>query len=132
VKKAITIFFLVIYGFATVGATVRVHYCMEKFVGFELFHNNSTKDKCAKCGMKKSTNKKGCCKDETKQIKIEKEYKLTESANKSFSVFCQKDIYFKTYSFVRSLKIGSKFYHAPTLSLAKTVPIYVFDCTYLI
>ena len=82
--------------------------------------------------MKKSTNKKGCCKDETKQIKIEKEYKLTESANKSFIVFFQKDLYFKTYSFARFLKIGSKFYHAPTISLAETVPIYVFDCNYRI
>jgi len=123
---------MLIYSFATVGATVRVHYCMEKFVGFELFHSNSVKDKCAKCGMKKSTTKKACCKDETKQIKIEKEYKLTESVNKSFVVFSQKNVSFKLYSFSEPLEITGKFYHAPTFSLAKTVPIYVFDCTYRI
>ncbi|MEI6586980.1 MAG: hypothetical protein WCL56_12895 [Sediminibacterium sp.] len=131
-KKLITIFFLLIYSFATVGATVRVHYCMEKFVGFELFHSNSTKDKCAKCGMKKSTTKKACCKDETKQIKIEKEYKLTASLNILLNSCSQKLVSFKTDYFATSLKIGSKFYHAPTFSLAKTVPIYVFDCTYRI
>lgn len=105
---------------------------MEKFVGLELFHNNSTKDKCAKCGMKKSTTKKGCCKDETKQIKIEKEYKLTASLNVLLNSFSQKLVSFKTDYFATSFKIGSKFYHAPTFSLAETVPIYIFDCTYRI
>ena len=131
-KKLITLFFLLIYSFATVGATVRVHYCMEKFVGFELFHSNSAKDKCAKCGMKKSTTKKACCKDETKQIKIEKEYKLTESVNKPVLLFSQKLVGLKTFSLAVSLEKVFKFYHAPSRSLAKTVPIYVFDCTYLI
>ena len=64
--------------------------------------------------------------------KIEKEYKLTESVNKSFVVFSQKNVSFKLYSFSEPLEITGKFYHAPTFSLAKTVPIYVFDCTYRI
>jgi len=82
--------------------------------------------------MKKSTTKKACCKDETKQIKIEKEYKLTASLNILLNSCSQKLVSFKTDYFATSLKIGSKFYHAPTFSLAKTVPIYVFDCTYRI
>jgi hypothetical protein len=72
VKKFAVILLLFVYATTTVGATVHIHYCMGKFVGWEFTqHENS---KCGKCGMTESKTKKGCCKDETKQFKIDTDH----------------------------------------------------------
>ncbi len=67
-KKIIVIFFLLVYGFTAIGATVHLHYCMGNFVEWSLKENKDSK--CGKCGMKETANKKGCCKDEHKEFKI--------------------------------------------------------------
>jgi hypothetical protein len=64
VKKVIVILLLVLYSAATIGATINMHYCMNKFAGYSF--KEIKKDKCPKCGMKNT----GCCKDEKKQIKL--------------------------------------------------------------
>jgi hypothetical protein len=64
VKKAIVILLMVLYSASTIGATINMHYCMNKFAGYSF--NQVKKDKCPKCGMKNT----GCCKDEKKQIKL--------------------------------------------------------------
>ena len=48
-----------------------MHYCMGKLISTNL-HADEKKD-CDKCGMEKK-DKNGCCKDEQKQVKIEKEH----------------------------------------------------------
>jgi hypothetical protein len=68
VKKIVAIFFLVAYGFASIGATLHTHYCMGEYVGTTLVQNKDSK--CGKCGMKEDAKKKGCCKDEHKEFKL--------------------------------------------------------------
>jgi hypothetical protein len=68
-----------IYGVTTVGATVRVHFCMDKFIGWDLFQTENKS--CSKCGMKESATKKGCCKDEIKQLKINTDHQKSSAAN---------------------------------------------------
>jgi hypothetical protein len=81
-KKIIAIFFLTIYSFTTVGATIHMHYCMSKLVGTSLYHGKEAK--CEKCGMHKDATK-GCCKDEHKFIKLEREhYRAEPAASLSF------------------------------------------------
>lgn len=63
-KKAIVILLLVLYSASTIGATINMHYCMNKFAGYSF--KEVKKDKCPKCGMKNT----GCCKDQKKQIKL--------------------------------------------------------------
>jgi hypothetical protein len=72
VKKLVVIFFLLIYGFASVGATVHTHYCMGEYVGATLLENKG--GKCGKCGMKESNKKNGCCKDEHKEFKLKTDH----------------------------------------------------------
>jgi len=67
VKKILIIIILMIYGSATMGATIHLHYCMNKYVGSSLWHGKDD-NKCGKCGMKDK--KDGCCKDEHKQAKL--------------------------------------------------------------
>lgn len=62
---------MLIYGSATMGATVHLHYCMNEFVGWSLLHSKD--DKCGKCGMEEK-DKEGCCKDEQKQVKLKTDH----------------------------------------------------------
>jgi hypothetical protein len=55
-----------------------------------------TSQKCPRCGMKKSVNDNGCCKDEQKIIKSEKNQKLNEtgfSANQQKKFITLNSVY---------------------------------------
>ncbi|MEI6087218.1 MAG: hypothetical protein WCR66_06495 [Bacteroidota bacterium] len=64
-KKLLVLLLLMVYGSATMGTTVHLHYCMNKVVGWSLADNQD--HKCHSCGMEK---KAGCCKDSKAQIKL--------------------------------------------------------------
>ncbi|HEX3166950.1 MAG TPA: hypothetical protein VHQ93_11870 [Chitinophagaceae bacterium] len=74
-KKILVSIFAVFYLASSVGATVHLHYCMDKIIGWSLL--NSTGDKCNKCGMEKDG---GCCKDENKFVKNNIDQKVAEPA----------------------------------------------------
>ncbi len=74
-KKAVVILLMFIYGSATMGATVHLHYCMNEMVGWSLLHNDD--GKCGKCGMEEQ-DKEGCCKDEQKQFKLNTDHPNAE------------------------------------------------------
>jgi len=75
-KLLITITALVYFAVSS-GATVNLHYCMGKLMSWDL--SAKSKGKCDSCGMEK-TGHKGCCHDEHKQLKVEKDQKVSESA----------------------------------------------------
>jgi hypothetical protein len=77
VKKTIVILLMLIYGSATMGATVHLHYCMNAFVGWSLLPGNG--DKCGRCGMEEK-DKAGCCKDEHKHFKLKADHQKAGSA----------------------------------------------------
>lgn len=78
VKKFLTAILALLYFATSTGATVHMHYCMGKLVENKLWHSKA--EKCGQCGMTKSPQKdNGCCKDEQKRLKIEKEHKVTET-----------------------------------------------------
>ena len=76
-KKTAVILLLLIYGSATIGATVHLHYCMNEFVGWNLFHGKD--DTCGKCGMSEK-DKEGCCKDEHKHFKVKADHQKSNIA----------------------------------------------------
>jgi hypothetical protein len=83
-KKFFATILAFIYLSASMGATVHLHYCMGKLKSWGLIDQDSRN--CATCGMAKKTDnshcvttKTGCCKDEHKQIKTEKDQKLIGS-----------------------------------------------------
>lgn len=67
---------MLIYGVATMGATVHLHYCMNELVGSSLWH--SGEEKCSRCGMKED--KTGCCKDEHKHFKLKTDHQKAAAA----------------------------------------------------
>jgi hypothetical protein len=74
VKKILVSILAVFYLASSVGATVHLHYCMDKIIDWSLLKNG---DKCNKCGMEKDG---GCCKDENKFVKNNVDQKVAESA----------------------------------------------------
>jgi len=76
-KKFLVTILALVYLTASSGATINFHYCMGKLVNWDLSHKS--KSKCNNCGMEKAGHK-GCCHDEQKQVKIEKDQKATESS----------------------------------------------------
>ena len=67
-KRGIAIILLFIYGYTSVGATIHIHYCMDEYAGWSIWHSDKD-SKCDKCGMQEE--KGGCCKDEHKVLKID-------------------------------------------------------------
>jgi len=83
-KKFFATILAIIYLSTSVGATIHLHYCMGRLISWGLTANDSKE--CTFCGMPKnstsgyySTDKDGCCRDEYKNIKIDKDQKATES-----------------------------------------------------
>ena len=63
-KKTLVSILAIFYLASSVGATVHLHYCMDKLISWSLSKGDG--DRCDKCGMKKEG---GCCKDENKFVK---------------------------------------------------------------
>lgn len=77
-KKLLVTILAFIYLTTTIGATVHVHYCMGKLVSWSFWEDKE--DKCSVCGMAKAkTLAKGCCTEEHKQFKTDKDQKITET-----------------------------------------------------
>ena len=93
-------FFIAILAFlylsTSAGATVHLHFCMDKLVDWKLWSNKTKEDKCSNCGMEKMEAKdNGCCKDEHKQIKLENEHRAADGyqASQLLSVIIQVGIF---------------------------------------
>jgi len=76
-KKVAVILLFLVYGSASVGATVHLHYCMNELSGWSLASHEG--EKCGKCGMKGPI-KDGCCKDEQKHFKLNTDHQKADVA----------------------------------------------------
>lgn len=76
-KKFIAIILLVTYFVTSSGATIQLHYCMDKLVDWGF--SNKGKDNCSACGMEKKGHK-GCCHEENRIIKVDKNHKATSTS----------------------------------------------------
>ena len=78
-KKIFATILAFVYITVASGVAVNIHYCMGKLTGVDYAYNND--DTCGKCGMQ---NKKGCCHNDFKIVKISDDQQL-EKANIHFS-----------------------------------------------
>jgi hypothetical protein len=84
-KKFLVLILALTYLTTSIGATVHLHYCMDKLVAWGIGHSKTKANACTYCGMANpNTDKhcgkqsKGCCHDEQKQVKIEKDQKSVD------------------------------------------------------
>lgn len=85
-KRFLVTILALAYLSTSVGATVHMHYCMDKLVFWSFGNEKSGKNSCPDCGMEKTaTDKqcgkqcKSCCQDEHKIIKLENDQKVSET-----------------------------------------------------
>jgi hypothetical protein len=84
-KKFFVLILALTYLTTSIGATMHFHYCMDKLVEWGLGHTQTKVNACPYCGMDKTDADKhcgkqfkGCCHDEQKQVKIEKDQKTVD------------------------------------------------------
>lgn len=78
IKRLFVSLLAIAYLFSSIGATMRLHYCMGRLVEWKF--GQSTSSTCSGCGMKKKPGSaSGCCKDEYRQIKVGKSQKPTDN-----------------------------------------------------
>jgi hypothetical protein len=63
-----------IYLVVASGVAVNIHYCMNRISSVDYTYNNSSK--CGKCGME---NKKGCCHNDYKIVKLTDDQQLAKA-----------------------------------------------------
>ena len=131
-KQFILAIIAFVYLGTATGATIHMHYCMGKLISIGLLPGKD--DQCNKCGMGKTDAKsKGCCKDEPKQIKIEKDQKTTETAVQTMQAIAVEmpaaaiEIPLNYFS---SLTEKSPYGNAPPRSAS--VAVYIRNCVFLI
>lgn len=73
-KKLIVAILALMYMGTSSGATIHMHYCMEKLIGLSLEAPGD--HECGNCGMTKEESK-GCCKDKTTQVKLQDDQKIS-------------------------------------------------------
>ncbi|MBY0479246.1 MAG: hypothetical protein K2Q24_16475 [Chitinophagaceae bacterium] len=85
-KKLIAAILSFLYISTSSGATLQMHYCMDQLVNWSI-GDNDEKNTCTNCGMEKNgQGKNDCCKDEQKQLKIEKDQKSAQSIQIALSL----------------------------------------------
>ncbi len=120
---------MLIYGTATMGATVHLHYCMNELVGWSLWHSEN--EECGRCGMKED--KTGCCKDEHKHFKLKADQQKAATAAFITNIVAPAVITPVTdFNFQPFLKVTESYSscHAPPDIVRKR--LHVLHCVFLI
>ena len=129
-KKFFATILALVYLTASSGATINLHYCMGKLMSWDLSHKDG--GKCGTCGMDNAGHK-GCCNDEQKQLKIEKDQKAAETIlqflPKSSDAVANLFVNMPTV-FYSSTVVEYPTAHAPPGLSA--VPIFVLNCNFRI
>ena len=129
-RKFLAIILAFLYLTASGGVTVRLHYCMDKLVSWDL--SDKGENKCSNCGMEKKDHG-GCCKDENKFIKNDNDQKAAETGFQAIQFTAAA----LAVSFVEIPSINfpgiadkKNFIHAPPRS--SSVAVYIINRTILI
>ena len=126
-KKILVSILAVFYLASSVGATVHLHYCMDKFINWSLLKGG---EKCNKCGMEKDG---GCCKDENKFVKNNIDQKVVESAIQLIQMAATAtpvDLIYPSEHYFSSLIQEYPISHAPPRS--NGVGIYILNSVFRI
>jgi len=140
VKRFLVTILAFVYLSTSVGATVHLHYCMDKLVAWGLRHEKTGKKSCLYCGMAKTNENKhcgkeskGCCKDEQKIVKLENDQKISEASFKFLQIPVEATApIFSDYSleYVFSLTEGYPLTHAPPRT--QNISLFVLNCVFRI
>lgn len=128
-KKILVVILLITYAFASSGASVDLHYCMGKLIGWDFDY--SSKNDCRNCEMKTKPDK-GCCDNKQINSKIDKEQ---QAACNTISLSSDLVAILAVYSITndalfKSSAIANPSIHGPPL--ITPAPLYLFHCNFRI
>ena len=129
-KKLVVAILAFFYISTSVGATVHLHYCMDKLVSWGFSHNEEKK--CGNCGMEKNANlKSNCCKDEQKQVKLDSDQKVATGLPFTETV-ALLPVYFTELpvTAVPSVAVINPGNHSPPRS--SSTALYIRHCVFLV
>jgi hypothetical protein len=128
-KKILVVILLVTYAFASSGASVDLHYCMGKLIGWDFDY--ASKNDCRNCGMQTKPDK-GCCDNKQINPKIDKEQQAaynTISLNNDL-VAILPDYSILNDALFTSSTIANPSIHGPPLITSGA--LYLFHCNFRI
>ena len=131
-KKLVVAILSFLYISTSSGATLQMHYCMDKLVDWSIGHNDG-KNTCNNCGMEKDgKGKNDCCKDEQKQLKIEKDQKAATAFQFTLSLVTALPVSYPVYNLSGIASVTEEFplSNAPPRSPQQAV--YIRNCTFRI
>lgn len=132
-KKTLFIFLAFLYLGTSSGFAMHFHYCMGNLIGTSLVED-SLKD-CENCGMERSNTKdNGCCKEEYKQLKVDKSEQVN---NLSLKLLQNVAIILPpaTYEIPAFLQLSTSAADYPNVNSPPkdtTVPVYLRNCVFRI
>lgn len=131
-KKLIVAILSFLYISTSGGATVQMHYCMDQLVDWSFGHNDE-KNACKNCGMEKeSSGMNGCCKDEQKQLKIEKDQKTAASVQLSLSLAVALPVTYLTFTVTPVSSLTEEYPLSNAPPRTADCPDYIRNCTFRI
>jgi len=129
-KKTAVLLVMLFYGFATMGATIQLHYCMNDYVEWTVSCKEKNK-KCGKCGMKEKND--GCCKTEHSSFKV-KDTHIAASEISYHPKFVTETIIDYASFQIEEFKKQEQFFnlrpHAPPLTGG--IPLFITHCVFRI
>lgn len=135
-KRFIAVILTFIYLSTAMGANVQLHYCMGKLVKWELGSNK--KDLCDFCGMKKdststSIDKKKCCEDEYKELKLKKDQRASENVQPfMFTPFVAAPVTVYALPDIKAVSLATEFPVAAAPPGMANVPVFLLHCNFRI
>jgi len=132
-KRFLVLILACFYFAAANGGTVYLHYCMGELVKVDLWEQESKT--CGNCGMDKSkSDAKHCCKDEQKQVKLEKAEATAAQPVLQFKAFpAEIPVLYRSLFFVltsKDLSEGHRF--SKTLPPTSKNAVFIKNCTFRI
>jgi hypothetical protein len=128
-KKLLFGIFSLIYFAVASGVAVNIHYCMGHVSSVDYAYNKNSSDTCGKCGME---NKKGCCHNESKFIKLTDDQQLikTSFAAEQFVAIVPSSFTDFSPAFTTLEKSLALQYHSPPDK--RMTSVYLHNCVFKI
>jgi hypothetical protein len=135
-KKIVVSILAIVYLSTSMGATVYLHYCMGRLVSWGLSEHSGKS--CDFCGMQKKGTSgehvigmKGCCHDESRQIKNNKDQKTAQEPFQVTKVTALVAVLPQPVwddTVVPSPAVSRPFSHGPPLTAS--VPVFLRNCNF--
>ena len=128
-KKLLFGIFSLLYFAVASGVAVNIHYCMGHVSSVDYAYNKNNSGTCGKCGME---NKKGCCHNESKFIKLTDDQQLaktTFAADQFTAILTTSFIDFSTLFNVEKKSIALQYHSPPDKRMTS---VYLHNCVFRI